>query len=168
MVCGRFLGSPLHLPRLANAKSRPEAAFGGLEEPSYFGAADAAFIAEVAALFADEAASAAAVAAVLADIAAEALASVDGVVTTVVVEVDGVAGAIVAGGVTVVVVSSFLLHAANETAAARVTISSAVFMFLLDFKFGQSPVFVKPFVAKSPIVCKTRKAPAFPVPNPRL
>ena len=49
------------------------------------------------------------------------------------VVVDGV----VAAGVTVVVVSSFLLQAANETAAARVTISSAVFMFLLDFRFGQ-------------------------------
>ena len=83
-----------------------------------------------AAMFADEAASVAAVAAVLADIAAEAaLESAGGVVTTVVEEVDGVD--IVAGGVTVVV-SSFLLHAANETAAARVTISSAVFMFLLD------------------------------------
>jgi|GEM_PF-1356445 len=79
---------------------------------------EAASIAEVAA---DEAAF-------IADEAAEA-ASVDGVVTMVVV--DGVD--IVAGGV-IVVVSSFLLQAANETAAARVTISNAVFMFLLDFK----------------------------------
>jgi len=115
----------------------------------------------VAALFADEAASAAAVAAVLADIAAEALASVDGVVTTVVVEVDGVAGAIVAGGVTVVVVSSFLLHAANETAAARVTINSAVFMFLLDFKFGQSPVFVEPSSRRAPSSARQGKLQHF-------
>ena len=72
-------------------------------------------------------------AAVPADIAAEAAApeSAGGVVTTV-VEVDGVD--VVAGGVIVVVDSSFLLHAANETAAARVTINSAVFMFLLDFE----------------------------------
>ena len=71
-------------------------------------------------------------AAVPADIAAEAAApeSAGGVVTTV-VEVDGV---VAAGGLTVVVDSSFLLHAANETAAARVTINSAVFMFLLDFE----------------------------------
>ena len=135
-----------HAPaRASSARQCKKPPGGGLRrvrEPFYFGAAEAALIAEVAALFADEAASAAAVAAVLADIAAEALASADGVVTTVVVDVAGGVGAIVAGGVTVVVVSSFLLHAANETAAARVTISSAVFMFLLDFKFGQSPVFV--------------------------
>ena len=55
-------------------------------------------------------------------------------------DVDGVV--VVAGGVIVVVDSSFLLHAANETAAARVTINNAVFMFLLDFKFGQLPVIV--------------------------
>jgi hypothetical protein len=74
-----------------------------------------------------------------ADIAAEAaLESAGGVVA--VLEVDGVD--IVAGGVTVVVDSSFLLHAANETAAARVTINSAVFMFLLDFEVRQLPVIV--------------------------
>ena len=159
-------GSREAAPRGRKAKSRPEAAFGGFDNPSYFIAPELALIADDAAEFADEAASAAAVAAVLADIAAEALESVDGVVTTVVVEVDGVVD--VAGGVTVVVLSSFLLHAANERAVARVTISSAVFMFLLDFKFGQSPVIVEPSWSKSPIVCKTRKAPAFPVPNPRL
>jgi hypothetical protein len=99
-----------------------------------------------------------------ADIAAEAAApeSAGGVVTTV-VEVDGV---VVAGGVTVVVDSSFLLHAANETAAARVTINSAVLMFLLDFEVRQLPVIVGTLWSKSPIVCKTRKARAFPVPNP--
>jgi len=58
--------------------------------------------------------------------ALDAAASVEGVVTTVVVA----AGA--AGVVVVVVVSSFLLQAANETAVARVTISNAVFIFLLD------------------------------------
>ena len=86
-------------------------------------------------------------AAVPADIAAEAAApeSAGGVVTTV-VDVDGV----VAGGVMVVVDSSFLLHAANETAAARVTINSAVFMFLLDFKFGQSRQLWEPSWSKSP------------------
>jgi hypothetical protein len=92
-------------------------------------------------VFADEAASAAAVAAVPADIAAEAAAPVSagGVVTTV-VEVDGVD--IVAGGVIVVLDSSFLLQAANETAAARVTINRAVLMFLLDFKVRQLAVIV--------------------------
>ena len=101
---------------------------------------DAALAAAEAAAFADEAASAAAVAAVPADIAAEAAPESAGGVVTTVVEVDGVD--VVAGGVIVVVDSSFLLHAANETAAARVTINSAVFMFLLDFKFGQLPVIV--------------------------
>ena len=102
-----------------------------------------------AAMFADEAASIAAVAAVPADIAAEAamLESAGGVVTTV-VDVDGVD--IVAGGVIVVVDSSFLLHAANETAAARVTINNAVFMFLLDFKFGQLPVIVGTLLVEEP------------------
>jgi len=92
-----------------------------------------------AAAFADDAASIADVAAVPADIAAEAAPESAGVVTTV-VDVDGVV--VAAGGVIVVVDSSFLLHAANETAAARVTINNAVFMFLLDFKFGQLPVIV--------------------------
>jgi hypothetical protein len=131
-------------------------------------APDEAFMADEAAAFAEDAASIAEVAAdeaaVDAPIAAEALESVDGVVTTV-VEVDGV---VAAGVVVVVVVSSFLLHAANETAAARVTISNAVFMFLLDFKFGQSPVIVGTLCSKSPSICKTRNARAFPVPNPRL
>ena len=116
-------------------------------------AAEAAMFADVAAVIADVAAEEAAIAAPV---------SVEGVVTTVVVD-----GAIVvAGGVIVVVVSSFLLQAANETAAARVTISNAVFMFLLDFKVrtitGNS---WEPSLPRSPIVCKTRKARAFPVPN---
>jgi hypothetical protein len=124
-------------------------------------APDEAFMADEAAAFAEDAASIAEVAADEAAVDAE---SVDGVVTTV-VEVDGV---VAAGVVVVVVVSSFLLHAANETAAARVTISNAVFMFLLDFKFGQSPVIVGTLCSKSPSICKTRKPRAFPVPNPRL
>ena len=98
---------------------------------------DAAVAAAVAAVLADEAASAAAVAAVPADIAAEAAPESAGGVVTTVVEVEGVD--IVAGGV-IVVVSSFLLHAANETAAARVTINRAVLMFLLDFEVRQLPV----------------------------
>jgi hypothetical protein len=98
--------------------------------PVYFIAPDEELIAAEAAMFAELAASIAEVAAEEALIADEALES--GVVTTV-VEVDGVD--VVAGGVVVVVdVSSFLLQAAKEMAAARVTISSAVFMFLLDFE----------------------------------
>jgi hypothetical protein len=119
-----------------------------------------------AAMLADEAASAAAVAAVPADIAAEAAPESAGGVVTTVVEVDGVD--IAGGGVTVVVDSSFLLHAANETAAARVTINSAVLMFLLDFEVRQLPAIVGTLWSKSPIVSKTRKARAFPVPNRRL
>ena len=106
--------------------------------PDYFIAPDEALMAAEAAMFADEAASVAAVAAVDADIAAEALESVDGVVTMV-VDVDGV---VAAGVVVVVVVSSFLLQAANERAAAKVTINNAVFMFLLNYRFEQSPVIV--------------------------
>jgi hypothetical protein len=98
--------------------------------PIYFIAPDEAVVAAVAAAFADDAASIADVAAddaaIEAPIAADD-ASADGVVMTVVVD-----GVVTAGVVVVVVVSSFLLQAANERAAARVTISSAVFMFLLD------------------------------------
>ncbi|MEO7114984.1 MAG: hypothetical protein ABIZ18_03925 [Caldimonas sp.] len=86
-------------------------------------APEAASIADEAALIADVAADEAASIAELAD---EAASPIDGVVMTVVV-----AGA--AGIVVVVVVSSFLLQAAKEMAAARVTISSAVFIFLLGF-----------------------------------
>ncbi len=93
--------------------------------------------AEVAASIADDAA----------DMAAPVAAEASGVVTTVVVDVGG---AIVAGGVTVVVVSSFLLHAVNETAAAKVTINNAVFMFLLDFKFGQLPAIVGTLLIEEP------------------
>jgi hypothetical protein len=109
-----------------------------------------------AAMFAEEAASIAAVAAVPADIAAEA-APESGVVTTV-VEVDGV---VVAGGVIVVLDSSFLLQAANETAAAKVTISNAVFMFLLDFKFGQSPVIVGTLFGGAPSSARQGKLEHF-------
>jgi hypothetical protein len=101
-----------------------------------------------AAMLADEAASAAAVAAVPADIAAEAAPESAGGVVTTVVEVDGVD--IAGGGVTVVVDSSFLLHAANETAAARVTINSAVFMFLLDFEVRSITVIVGTHVQDEP------------------
>ncbi len=98
-------------------------------------------------MFADEAESIAAVAEVPADIAAEAAPESAGVVTMV-VEVDGVD--VVAGGVIVVVDSSFLLHAANETAAARATINNAVFMFLLDFRFGQLPAIVGTLLVEEP------------------
>ena len=57
--------------------------------------------------------------------------------------------AIVAGGgvvVVVVVVSSFLLQAANEMAAAKVTISNAVLMFLLDFQVRKLAAFGNPVV----------------------
>lgn len=77
-------------------------------------------------MFADEAASIAEVAADEAAMADDV--DVSGVVMTV-VEVDGVD--VVAGGVIVVVDSSFLLQAAKERAAARVTIRTAVFIFLL-------------------------------------
>jgi hypothetical protein len=101
--------------------------------PAYF---DAAFMAAEAAMFAELAASVAAEAAVIAElIAAEAApVSAGGVVTTV-VELDGVVVVVAGGVVVVVVVSSFFVQAAKEMAAARVTISSAVFMFLLVLKF---------------------------------
>jgi hypothetical protein len=122
-------------------------------------AADAAMFAEVAASIADEAADIAAPA------AAEAPVSTGGVVTMV-VEVDGVD--IVAGGVTVVVVSSFLLHAANEMAAARVTISNGVFMFLLDFKVRQLPATLGTLLCgRVPSRARQGKL-AFPVPSLRL
>lgn len=115
--------------------------------------AEAAIIAEVDA---DDAAS-------IADMAADEAAFIalvaSGVVTIVVVDGGGVV-------VVVVVVSSFLVQAANEMAAARVTISNAVFIFLLDFRFGQLPVIVGTLLSKSPSVFKTRKARAFPVPSP--
>lgn len=118
---------------------------------------DAAFMAAEAAMLADCAASTAAVAAVPADIAAEAAAPESaGGVTTVVVDVDGVAMG--AGVVVVVVVSSFLLQAANETAAARVTISNAVFIFLLDFKFGQSPAIVETLSREEPHRLKDKES----------
>lgn len=96
---------------------------------------------------ADEAASIADEAAL---IALEAAASVEGVVTT--------AGA-GAGVVVVVVVSSFLLQAANETAAAKVTISNAVFIFLLDLVGSDNHRQLwEPSSSKSPIVFKPWKA----------
>ena len=83
-----------------------------------------------AAILADEAASIAEVAADEAAIDADDVSTTGGV-TMVVVEVDGVV-IVEAGGVVVVVVtSSFLLQAAKDRAAARLTIKIAVFMFLL-------------------------------------
>ncbi len=135
-----------------------------LANSSYFIAPEAALMEPEAALMADEAASIAEVAAEeaasIAEVAAADAASVEGVVTMVVVA----AGA---GMVVVVDVSSFLLHAANETAAARVTISSAVFMFLLDFRFGQLLAIVGTLLSRSPSVFKTWKA-SIPLPSPQL
>ncbi|MEO8922194.1 MAG: hypothetical protein ABI330_05120 [Caldimonas sp.] len=78
-------------------------------------------MADEAAMAADDAESIAAEAAIMLDEAAESAIGV-------------VAGAIVAGVVVVVVVevSSFLLQAVKDTAAASVTMSNAVFIFLLD------------------------------------
>ena len=112
-----------------------------------------------AAMLADEAASAAAVAAVPADIAAEAAPESAGGVVTTVVEVDGVD--IAGGGVTVVVDSSFLLHAANETAAAKATINSAVLMFLLDFEVRQLPAIVEPSERRVPSCARQGKPEHF-------
>jgi hypothetical protein len=128
------------------ARRRPSAG----ANPSYFIAPDEELIAAEAAVFAELAASIADVAAEEAAIDAPAAdeAPVSGVVTTV-LEVDGVD--IVAGGVVVVVVdSSFLLQAAKDTAAARVTINSAVFMFLLDFEVRSITVIVGTHVQDEP------------------
>lgn len=84
-------------------------------------------IAEEAAIPAEDAASMAEVAADEAAMPADEAASIGGVL------IDGVD--IVDGGVVVVVVvdvSSFLLQAAKDTAAASEIISKALFMFLLD------------------------------------
>ena len=102
-----------------------------------------------AAMVADEAASIAEVAADEAAIIADGVA-VSGVVTMVVVE--GVVD-IVAGGVIVVVDSSFLLQAANETAAASVTINRAVFIFLLGgFKVPTMTGNFGTRLSKSPLI----------------
>jgi hypothetical protein len=113
-------------PKGCKAKRRPEAAFGGSCKPSYFIAPDAALMAPEAALIAEDAAS-------IAEVAAEEAAPI----ALEAASIAAAGAAIVGAGVVVVVVvvaSSFLLQAANETAAARVTISNAVFIFLLDFK----------------------------------
>jgi hypothetical protein len=108
---------------------------------------------------ADEAESIAAEAAII-DEEAVADASAEGGVTIVVVD----AGA---GVVVVVVVSSFLLQAAKEMAAASVTISNAVFIFLLDLGFGQLPEIVGTLSRGAPSF-KDKESGGIPVPNPRL
>jgi hypothetical protein len=77
------------------------------------------------------------------------------------------AGAIAAGVVVVVVVdvSSFLLQAAKETAAASVTMSNAVFIFLLDWVVRTMTGNCGNPFGEGPQRSKTRKAWAFPVPN---
>ena len=119
-------------------------------EASYL-VALAAIAAEVAA---DEAASIADEAAIIDEVAAAAAAPSLAGVTMVVVA----AGA---GIVVVVVVSSFLLQAAKETAAARVTISNAVFIFLLDLGFGLILGQLWEPSHEEPHRSKTRKAEAF-------
>ncbi len=102
---------------------------------SYFVAAEAESIADEAAIALDEADSIADEAAIIDDVAAAdpELSVVAGGVTMVVED----------GGVdVVVVVSSFLLQAAKETAAASVTMSNAVFIFLLDSGVSDNPVIV--------------------------
>ena len=90
------------------------------QRTSYCEAAEAACIADDAESIADEAAIIDEVAAADAELSAA---------------IELLAGAIAAGVDVVVVVldvSSFLLQAAKETAAASVTMSNAVFIFLLD------------------------------------
>ena len=95
-------------------------------------------MADEAAALADDAASIAEVAAAeAAPAAADVSDDMAGGVTMVVVDGAGAGVVVAAGGVTTV--SSFLLQAAKETAVASVTISSAVFMFLLGFGFGVCP-----------------------------
>ena len=114
---------------------------------NYFDAALAAIVADMAA---DDAASIAAEAAIIDEAAADDAESIA-----------AEAGAdIVAGGVVVVVVvvvSSFLLQAAKETAAASVTMSNAVFIFLLDLGFGQSSGNCGNPLTRSPIVQRQGK-----------
>ena len=120
-------------------------------------------------MLADDAAS-------IADVAADEAAidaadvSVEGGVTIVVDEVDGVV-IVEAGGVVVVVVliSSFLLQAAKDTAAARLTIKIAVFILLLGgFKVRTITGNCGNPSVEEPHHPKARNALAFPVPNPRL
>ena len=127
------------------------------ERSNYFEAALAAIVAAVAA---DEAASAADEAAIIDEVAAEAVSAGAGVTTVV------VAGA---GVVVVVVVSSFLEQAAKETAAASVTISRAVFIFLLgDLGFVEMTGLSWEPSREEPHRGKTRKAGGIPMPSPRL
>jgi hypothetical protein len=118
---------------------------------------EAALAADIAAVAADEAASAADEAAIDDVAAAEALSAVGAGVTT--------AGGVV---VVVVVVSSFLVQAAKETAAASVTINSAVLIFLLDWGFvklaGRS---WESSLGEDPIV-KDKEGAGAPVPSLRL
>lgn len=136
---------------------------------------EAPLMAEEAAMFADDAASIADVAADEAampadDVASDAPDMVDGVdIVEVELVVDGVDIVELGGVVVVVVVSSFLPQAAKDTAAARLTIKSAVFMVLLE------GVLVRTITGncgnpsvEEPHHPKTRNALAFPVPNGRL
>jgi integral membrane sensor domain MASE1 len=128
-------------------KRPPEGGLSLSQGDAYF---EAALAADIAAVAADEAASAAEEAAAIDDVAAVVSAGA-GVTTT--------AGA-VAGVVVVVVVSSFFVQAAKETAAARVTINNAVFIFLLDLGFGTMTGQLWEPSHEEPHRSKTRKAKA--------
>ena len=76
---------------------------------------------------------------------------------------EAIGAAIVGAGVTTVVVvdtggSSFLVQAANDTAAASETINKAVFMFLLGIGSNNFSVIVGTLSTKSPIVQRHTKA----------
>lgn len=113
------------------AESRPKAAFCRPRiASSYFIAAEAALAAMLNELIAAEAAVPADDAASIADVAADEAAVLAEAAMSV---TEAAADAIVAGGVTIVVVaSSFFVQAAKVTAAASVAINRAVLMFLLD------------------------------------
>jgi hypothetical protein len=70
--------------------------------------------------------------------------------------------------VVVVVVSSFLLQAAKETAAASETMSNAVFIFLLDSGGSNSYRYLwEPLVRRSPSL-EDKECGAFPMPSRSL
>ena len=124
-------------------------------------------MADEAAALADDAASMAEVAAAeAAPAAADVSDDMAGGVTMVVVDGAGAGVVVAAGGVTTV--SSFLLQAAKETAVASVTISSAVFMFLLGFGVRYVSASCGNPLSEKPPHRKARKRETLPLPSPRL
>ena len=109
-------------------------------------------MADEAAMPADEAAS-------IADVAADEAAIDDDDIASDDDDIVGAGVTTTAGGVVVVVeVSSFLVQAAKDTAAARVTISIAVFIFLLGFKVRTTAVIVGNPQVEEPHHSKTWKS----------